>query len=286
MVIVPRLIAADADLSRVHIPRILDSYGERLPLLPDDLGRLQQMITETEAKLVVVDPLMAALSREVNGNQDQEVRRVLAELTRIAGDTGAAILLVRHLNKSAGTVAIYRGGGSIGIIGAARSGLLLTQHPSDPSQLLLAVTKSNLGVRPKALSMRIVQAKNGFGAIEWGEESEISADDALNGRNPDEDEAEPDGELGAAIAWLREALKDGPLPSKQVMDEARENGFTVGTIRRAKTEAKVVSRRIQEPAPHGSGRGRHRSGTKMRTLIPCPKTMRILHTLRILPPLT
>ena len=62
MVIVPRLIAADADLSRVHIPRILDSYGERLPLLPDDLGRLQQMITETEAKLVVVDPLMAALS--------------------------------------------------------------------------------------------------------------------------------------------------------------------------------------------------------------------------------
>ena len=243
MVIVPRLIAADADLSRVHIPRILDSYGERLPLLPDDLGRLQQMITETEAKLVVVDPLMAALSREVNGNQDQEVRRVLAELTRIAGDTGAAILLVRHLNKSAGTVAIYRGGGSIGIIGAARSGLLLTQHPSDPSQLLLAVTKSNLGVRPKALSLRIVQAKNGFGAVEWGEESEISADDALNGRNPDEDEDEA-AERSAAEQWLIAALAEGSVPAKQIFAEAKENGFSPDQIRRAKAKVRVVSIRI------------------------------------------
>ena len=120
---------------------------------------------------------------------------------------------------------------------------MLTQHPSDPSQLLLAVTKSNLGVRPKALSLRIVQAKNGFGAVEWGEESEISADDALNGLSEDDGEREPDGELGAAIAWLHEALKDGPLPSKQVFAEAKDNGFSVGTIKRAKIEAQIPSRK-------------------------------------------
>ena len=52
------------DLSRVHIPRTPSTpNGERLPLLPDDLARLQQTITETEARLVFVDPLMAALSQ-------------------------------------------------------------------------------------------------------------------------------------------------------------------------------------------------------------------------------
>lgn len=58
---------------------------------------------------------------------------------------------------------------------------MLTAHPADPEQLLLTVVKSNLGVRPKALALRIVQAENGFGAVAWGEEADFSADDALNG---------------------------------------------------------------------------------------------------------
>jgi hypothetical protein len=158
-------------------------------------------------------------------------------------------VLVRHLNKSAGKVAIYRGGGSIGIIGAARSGLLLTAHPNDPAQLLLTVSKSNLGVRPKALAMRIVQAANGFGTVAWGEETEISADDALTGL-ADETPTEPDGELGAAIAWLRDALASGPLPSKQVYAEAKENGIALRTLKRAKAEEGIGSRRINEPEPY------------------------------------
>jgi hypothetical protein len=249
MVIVPRLIAAGADLTRIHIPVMVDAGGERLPQLPDDLARIQQMVWETDARLVVIDPLMAALSADVNGNQDQDVRRVLAELARIAGATGAAVVLVRHLNKSAGKVAIYRGGGSIGIIGAARSGLLLTAHPHDPAQLLLTVSKSNLGVRPKALAVRIVQAANGFGTVAWGEEAEISADDALTGIS-EETPTEPDGELGAAIAWLRAALADGPMPSKQVYAEAKENGIALRTLKRAKAEAGIGSRRINEPEPY------------------------------------
>ena len=80
------------------------------------------------------------------------------------------------------------------------------------------------------------------------EERAIRADDALNGRNPDEDEAELDGELGAAIAWLHEALKDGPLPSKQVFAEASENGIARSTLKRAKLQA-------GHPQPQGPGAG-------------------------------
>ena len=81
------------------------------------------------------------------------------------------------------------------------------------------------------------------------EEREISADDALNGLSEDDGEREPDGELGAAIAWLHEALKDGPLPSKQVFAEASENGIARSTLKRAKLQAGILSRKVQEPDP-------------------------------------
>jgi hypothetical protein len=236
MVIVPRLIAAGADLTRIHIPVMFEFGGDRLARLPDDLVNIQQMIYETDARLVIIDPLMAALSADVNGNQDQDVRRVLAELARIAGTTGAAVVLVRHLNKSAGRSAIYRGGGSIGIIGAARSGLLLTTHPAEPEQLLLTVSKSNLGVRPKALALRIVQAENGFGAVSWGEETEISADDALNGLSQADEQ-----DRSAAEDWLLEALRECPQPARAVLADAEEHGFTEKMIRTARRNLGVIT---------------------------------------------
>ena len=59
--------------------------------------------------------------------------------------TGAAIVMVPHLNKTAGQKAIYRGGGSIGIVGVAPSALLAAEHPSGDGRKVLAILKTNLG---------------------------------------------------------------------------------------------------------------------------------------------
>ena len=55
-------------------------------------------------------------------------------------------MLIRHLNKSGGGHAMYRGGGSIGIIGAARSAFLIARDPDDETgaRRIFAVTKSLL----------------------------------------------------------------------------------------------------------------------------------------------
>src|SRR5207249_5369819 len=112
--IVPRLRAANADLARIH----LWNTDARPFTLPDSLGALEKLITDVGAVLVIIDPLMAALSAEVNTHYDADIRRVLAAVAAVAARTRAAILFVRHLNKTAGGKALYRGGGSIGIIGA------------------------------------------------------------------------------------------------------------------------------------------------------------------------
>ena len=69
--------------------------------------------------LVVIDVLNVYLGADVDGHKDQDVRRALMPLAKLAERTAAAVVVLRHLNKSTGGPAIYRGAGSIGI-GAQR----------------------------------------------------------------------------------------------------------------------------------------------------------------------
>ena len=77
-------------------------------------------------------------------NNDASVRRATTPLADLAQRTGCAILLIRHLNKQGDLKAKYRGGGSIAFTGAARSVLVVEEHPEQPGLMVLARVKSNL----------------------------------------------------------------------------------------------------------------------------------------------
>jgi putative DNA primase/helicase len=146
----PRLEAAGADLERIaSLAMLPDGSGhERLLSIPEDLQHLETEIQRMEAKLVIVDPLVAFFSKKVDSHKDQDVRRALAPLAAVAERTGAAVQLVRHLSKGEGKNPVYRGGGSIGIIGAARIGSLVAKDPKDEERRVLAPVKNNLAVLP------------------------------------------------------------------------------------------------------------------------------------------
>ena len=125
--------AADADLDRIRAFAF-----EALPTIPDDLSAIERAIAEVGARLVIIDPLVAFFGRAVHAYRDHDVRRALTPLAALADRAGAAVLAIRHLNKTRMARAKYRGVGSIGIIGAARSALLVARDPEDPSRRLLA----------------------------------------------------------------------------------------------------------------------------------------------------
>jgi hypothetical protein len=77
--------------------------------------------------------------------RDHDVRVALAPLAAAAECSRAAVPIVPHLNKRAGGPALYRGGGGVGIIGLARSGLVVADSPDDPTQRILASVRNNLG---------------------------------------------------------------------------------------------------------------------------------------------
>jgi RecA-family ATPase len=96
---------------------------------------------------VIVDPLAAFLAG-VDAHVDQSVRRALHPISKLAESSGAAVVVIRHLNKAPGGKAMYRGGGSIGITGAARAVHLVAADPDDDSRRLLPAVKINVARKP------------------------------------------------------------------------------------------------------------------------------------------
>ena len=246
----PRLEAAGAELDRiVALPDCpdKDGQGDHPPVLPDDLEWIEQAIQRVNAKLVIIDPLMAYLSGTTNSHRDQDIRRVLARMAALAEETGAAILVIRHLNKSTGGNALYRGGGSIGIIGAARSGLLVARDPEqeqDGERRVLASTKSNLGPKPESLSFHLEQAANDASRVVWDGVSSHDANALLAQAD--------DGERGAveeAKEVLISILADGRIQADEVKKQYRQAGISDASARRAKDALKVKSIHPVIPGP-------------------------------------
>jgi hypothetical protein len=125
----PRLQALGADLDRVFFIHQEDVALSRLLALPAQTQLLDDLLTQTQARLVVLDPVVAFLDRSVNVNNDRAVRTALLPLAALAWRHGIVILLIRHLNKLLGGRALYRGGSSIGFQGACRSTWLVGPDP-------------------------------------------------------------------------------------------------------------------------------------------------------------
>lgn len=236
----PRLDLAGADFGRVHELTIDGSGVEAFELVERHLALLEAAIVEKDALLVVVDPLMAFLPGTVNAHKDQDVRKVLALLKGVAERTGAGILVVRHLNKMAGASPIYRGGGSIGIIGAARSGLFVAKDPRDEGRRVFGVIKSNIAAKPACLAYRLVSVPGQDHAqIEWDGSTEQGIEELFEAPTSSEDRSA----LTEAIEFLRNILGDGPVPVLDVRAEAKENGVASRTLDRAKRTLGVVANR-------------------------------------------
>lgn len=243
----PRLDAATADVSKISL---LTGVLETLPAGPDgaprgrerlltlkDVLALQAAVETTRAKLVIVDPLVSYLATDAH--VDADVRSRLMPLAKIAAETGAAVVLIRHLNKSVGGNPLYRGGGSIGIIAAVRSALLVAPSPDDERRRVLAVSKSNLAEPAPSLGFEI-EAPSGVARVRWlGPENTTAA--ALLAAAAESQEEK--SERLDAVAFLRERLSDGPKPYKDILREAKDSGISERTLDRAKAALRVVSKR-------------------------------------------
>ena len=237
----PRLEALGADLGRVFVLRPADDL--RAPLrLPGQAKLLDTALERTQARLLVLDPVVAFLDAAVFGSSDQGVRRALLPLVGLAARHGCAVWLVRHLNKTPGGRALYRGGGSIGFLGACRSGWLVGRDPKEPERRVLAQVKNNLAPPQPSLAFT-VEAANGTARLNWLGASALTADElVLGGGGP----ALPAPRRDRACDFLSEFLANGPRTSREIWDAARKQGLSVRTLYRAREELQVRVHRVAQ----------------------------------------
>lgn len=130
--VAPRLIAAGADMHKlVALQGIEGTDGKLAAVTIEDVQALAEACQQVAAKIVVIDPLMAYLPSKRNSWRDQDVRQALAPLARMAEETGVAVIVIRHLNKSGGSSSIYRGGGEHRHYRCGTGGLSRFQRPPE-----------------------------------------------------------------------------------------------------------------------------------------------------------
>ncbi len=247
----PRLAALGADLARVFVLRPHLDTGAPLSF-PPAVGLLDAAILQTGARLVVIDPIMAFLDPSVVTASDQAIRRALLPLALLAERRHCAILLVRHLNKSGRSHALYRGGGSIGLVGACRSAFLVALDPTggpgdvsppgskgDPTRRVLAQVKNNLAPLQPGLGYHLAPGDHGPPTVQWLGPRPYAADELLARQQA----APRPGPRGQARMFLQDFLEAGPRTSRDIWAAALARHLTEASLRRAKSDLGILTTR-------------------------------------------
>ena len=221
----PRLVEAGADLSRVMV---IDDTEEALTLSDD---RIEKAIRQNQVRLLIIDPVQAFIGADVDMNRANEVRPVFRKLGMIAEQTGCAIVLIGHLNKSSGTQSTYRGLGSIDIMAAVRSLIFIGKVKKDPTTRVLLHEKSSLAPPGETMAFKLGD-EEGF---RWVGAYEISADELLDGK-----EGKPtETKLQRGAKLIQELLTDGnTITIREVDEKAKAQGISQRTMREVRSRMK------------------------------------------------
>lgn len=223
----PRLEKAGADCSMI---RVIDETDKELSMTDD---RLEQVIIETKARLIILDPIQAYIGATVDMHRANEIRPVLKHLGIIAEKHNCAIILIGHMNKASGSKSTYRGLGSIDIQATARSVLLVARLRDKPNIRIMAHDKSSLAPAGDAIGFEMTE-DNGMVCIG---PYDITIDELLSGN-----EGRGKKKLDIAENFIKEYFGSNKvIPSNEIMMEAAKRSIKRNTLLSAKKKLGITS---------------------------------------------
>jgi hypothetical protein len=228
-VILPRLVAAGADVKRVFKAEAVEEGESDWISFPRDLVRLREKCLEHDVALVVLDPIMSIIDGKLDTHKDAEVRKALDPLSRFASAARVAVLGLIHVNKSNGHDPLNSVMGSRAFSAVARSVLFCIRTPGqngEPDSFLFSHEKCNLGPTQTSRQYSIDQVilegeENGerfrvwTSRVAWGSEDSRRASDVMEELSRTD---RPKGALRSDIlAYLKE--RDDIVPLHEINAE-------------------------------------------------------------------
>jgi len=253
--ITPRLMAAGADLTKVFRVEATTGDVDAPLVLPIDLPALEDVAAETDAALLLLDPLMSRLPAGSDSHKDAEVRQALEPLTAFADRAGITVLGLMHVNKGKHSDPTSSVMASRAFTAVARSVLFVVQDPDEPSLRHLGMPKANLASTEVAnLTFRIDTAvvagsedeTVSTGRLVWLGTSDRPLQELIEAGS---DGGEDRSALADATEWLVAYLAQagGTEESAKVKAAARKDGHADRTIARARKRARIVAQRFGQP---------------------------------------
>ena len=244
----PRLEAAGADCTRVHTLQAIretksdGSPSERMFSLKRDVDALEQMLeTLPECKVVIVDPISAYLD-DTDSHRNAAVRGLLAPLAALASKRRVAIIAVDHLNKNSGEKnSLYRAGGSLGFVAAARAVYIVSKDQDKPERRLVVPIKNNIAKENTGLAYSVVTGSNNAPIIEWERDPvNITASEVLATLESEEERTDTNW----AVMVLQHVLSGGPMTAPEVFKECKQAGLSEKQVRRAGKKLGITPKKI------------------------------------------
>lgn len=221
----PRFEACGADCSKIGF--INEEVHDGLTLDDERIGR---MIAEFRPRLVVLDPIQAYLGTQSELTMITKARKLMRRLSSWATVNKCAIVLISHLNKSDGKKDIYRSFGSIDVVAAARSVLMVERDPEDWNLRIVRQVKNNLAPTGDDLMFTMTK-EEGF---RWVEKVKVKK--TLLQR-PDL----PKNKHELAAILIKEALAEGDVESLKIKSIMKQYGIGDKTMQETKEKLGIYS---------------------------------------------
>lgn len=254
--VVPRLLAAGADLKRVHrVDGIKVAKGDPTPF---NLSQFQKLAEELEdrpdVRFVVIDPAGAYVGASgVDDHKDSELRSLLGPLAQLAAFRKVTILLVKHLNKGVNAKAVHRVGGSTGYVNTVRAAFVIVPEPDNDDRKLFLPLKFNIGKKPSGLAFRLTALESEdsatilgrFPKLEGEDKARLAAQlfkptwDGVSAFDADAAFGEGDKEkktsrIQDCREWMIGFMGEYSWPDDELVKAAEAAGFKLGILKRTK----------------------------------------------------
>ena len=247
--IVPRLIAAGANLNLVYRIDVVTNTSELEISLPHDINAVGEAAQQTGATLLLLDPLMSRLSPALDTHKDAETRQALEPLTRMLFETGLTGIGLMHFNKSGSDDPMNALMASRAFSAVARSVSTVIRDPDDDTRArrLFGTPKNNLGpdtlpLLSFTLAPHPVPTETGDAwttRIEWHGEVDDTINDVMR-RSQDTGDRTATQE---ATHWLHDYLTHdgGQADSATTKKAGHAAGHSEAALHRARRRLRITT---------------------------------------------
>ncbi len=198
-----------------------------------DDERIRMAIAEFKPALVVIDPIQAYIGSDSDLQIAAKARKLMRRVGLWASTYDCAIVLIGHMNKKEGGKDLYRSLGSIDIVAAARSVLLVERESLDPYIRVVHQIKNSLAPIGEHLYFEICP-ETGF---RWGKSDNSPSPD----RKTEIIIKQPKSKHEQAAEIIRREMFSGDVEAKAIQAVLSKNGIGEKTVQEVKTAMGVRS---------------------------------------------